>query len=314
MIAFGPVPSRRLGKSLGINMIPPSHCTYSCIYCQLRRTRHMSSTQGHWYDTKDVVEAVAAKLEMAKESGISVDWLSFVPEGEPTLERCIGEQIDGVKSLGVRVAVITNASLLWKSEVRKAIGNADLVSVKIDTVAEQSWKRIARPHGELRLDSVLDGIGRFSCDYDGILLTETMLVAGINDAVEAIISTTDFIKAVKPQKSYIAVPVRPPAETWVKHASEYKVGLTYHLLHESGINTELLVGYEGNEFQHTGNIERDLLSITAVHPMREDAVEEFLKETGGGTVLLDWLLREGKLVENEYGGNRFYLRSLERWE
>jgi wyosine [tRNA(Phe)-imidazoG37] synthetase (radical SAM superfamily) len=298
--------------SLGINMIPPGHCTYSCVYCQIGRTRHMSSTQGLWYDTRDVVEAVAAKLEKAKESGISVDWLSFVPEGEPTLERRLGEQIDGVKSLGVRIAVITNASLLWKNEVRKAIENADLVSVKIDTVSGQIWKRIARPHGELRLDSVLDGIGRFSCDYDGILLTETMLVAGINDAVEAIKSTTEFIKAVKPQKSFIAVPIRPPAETWVKHASEYKVGLAYHLLRERGIDTELLVGYEGDQFQSTGDIVNDLLSITAVHPMREDSIKEYLRDAGTGWDVIERLLKEKKLVEVFYEKKKFYFRSLRK--
>jgi wyosine [tRNA(Phe)-imidazoG37] synthetase (radical SAM superfamily) len=312
MIAFGPVPSRRLGMSLGINMVPQKTCTYSCVYCQIGRTTHMTVERDHWYDTEKVVTAVSEKIQRARSIGVSVNYLTFVPEGEPSLERSLGEQIDGVKRLGVPVAVITNSSMLWKKEVRQAIKEADLVATKVDAVSEGLWNKVSRPHGALKLDVILDGIEQFSCEYGGMLTTETMLVAGVNDTVEAMACTADFIGKIKPHKGIISLPLRPPAERWVRPASEYKLGLAYHLLREREVDTELLMGYEGNQFQSTGDIVNDLLSITAVHPMREDAVEEFLKETGGGKALLDRLVREGRLVENVYGDRKFYLRSLKR--
>jgi wyosine [tRNA(Phe)-imidazoG37] synthetase (radical SAM superfamily) len=321
MIVFGPVPSRRLGMSLGINMIPPKTCTYSCTYCQLGRTTHMTAKRRRFYDTKDVLSDVSVKVGQAAARGVNVDWLTFVPDGEPTLERDLAAQIKGMKQLGAlfdgfipRTAVITNSSLLWDKEVREGLLSADLVSVKIDAVSEELWKLIDRPHGSLRLGKVLEGIGMFASEFKGTLWTETMLSAGVNDTPEALIAVSDFIVKLAPGKCFLSVPVRPPAEDWVRPASEYRLGLGYHILSEKGIATELLIGYEGSKFAQTGDPEEDLLSITSVHPMREDAVEEFLKRTGGGDVLLDRLLKEGKLVENEYGGKRFYLKSLEQQE
>ncbi len=321
MIAFGPVPSRRLGMSLGINMIPPKTCTYSCVYCQLGRTTHMTAERKRFYDPKDVVSDVSVKVGQAAARGVNVDWLTFVPDGEPTLERDLAVQIESMKTLGAfidgfvpRTAVITNSSLLWNKKVREGLLQADLVSVKIDAVSEKPWKLIDRPHGSLRIGKVREGIEMFASEFKGTLWTETMLVAGVNDTPGELIAISDFIVKLGPGKCFLSVPVRPPAEGWVRPASEYRLGLGYHILSEKGMATELLIGYEGSEFAQTGDPEEDLLSITSVHPMREDAVEEFLKKTGGGDALLDRLLKEGKLVENEYGGKKFYLRSLEQQE
>ncbi|MBN2325047.1 MAG: radical SAM protein [Spirochaetes bacterium] len=319
MIAFGPVPSRRLGMSLGINMIPPKTCTYSCVYCQLGRTSRMTVERMRFYDAGEVLSDVSVKVGQAAARGVDVDWLSFVPDGEPTLERDLEKQIRGVKRLGAlydgfepRTAVITNSSLLWNEEVREGLLQADLVSVKIDAVSEDLWKRIDRPQGSLRLGTVLRGIANFASEFKGTLWTETMLVAGINDTPESLIAVADFIESLKAAKCFLSVPVRPPAEPWVRPASEYGIGLGYHILRDRKLPTELLIGYEGSEFARTGDVEEDLLSITSVHPMREDAVEEFLKESGESFTLIDRLLAEGALVENVYGGNRFYMRSLEK--
>ena len=279
----------------------------------------MTAERTRFFNTEEVVADVSVKIGQAVAQGVDVDWITFVPEGEPTLERGLAGQIEAVKKLGTpgngfapRTAVITNSSLLWDSEVREGLSGADLVSVKIDAVSEEQWKAVDRPHGALRLEQLLDGIMRFASEYRGILWTETMLVAGVNDTPEELIAISDFLQKLKPGKCFLSVPIRPPAEGWVRPASEYRLGLGYHMLCEKGIAAELLIGYEGSEFARTGDPEEDLLSITSVHPMREDAVEKFLKETGGGKELLDRLLKEGRLLEKVYGRNRFYLRSLER--
>ena len=114
MIAYGPVPSRRLGQSLGINNIPPKICTYSCIYCQIGRTLNMHVNQQAFYEPKDILKDVKNKVKEAKSKKEPIDYLAFVPDGEPTLDINLGEEIEMLNSLGIKIAVITNASLLWK--------------------------------------------------------------------------------------------------------------------------------------------------------------------------------------------------------
>jgi wyosine [tRNA(Phe)-imidazoG37] synthetase (radical SAM superfamily) len=310
VIAFGPVPSRRLGMSLGINMIPPKTCTYSCVYCQIGRTNELRVERKEFYSTRDIEKSVQKRIEEAQKRGISIDYLTFVPDGEPTLEIALGEQIESMKRFGLRIAVITNSSLLWNAKVRKDLSQADWVSVKIDSVQEDTWRRISRAHEALELERILSGTEKFSEEFGGTLTTETMLVREVNDLPEAIMQTVSFITGLKPEKSYVSIPLRPPSEEWVKPSSEYKLGLAYHLFSARGIPTELLSGYEGNQFQSTGDTVNDLLSITSVHPMRDDSVEEYLRDAGSEWDVVERLLKEKKLVEVFYEGKKFYLRSL----
>ena len=117
MLVFGPVPSRRLGKSLGLNMIPPKVCTYSCLYCQVGLTPGMQAQREAFYDSERLLKEVEEKVNALGASGESFDYLTFVPDGEPTLERHLGRQIRLLKRFG-RVAVITNASLIWREDVQ----------------------------------------------------------------------------------------------------------------------------------------------------------------------------------------------------
>ena len=178
MIAFGPVPSRRLGRSLGINNIPPKVCTYACVYCQLGRTIKMRVERSAFYEPGEIVRAVRDKVEKASGIGEAVDYLTFVPDGEPTLDVDIGREIELLRSLGIKIAVITNGSLIWREGVREDLMKADWVSLKVDSTREAVWHRIDRPHGTLRLASILDGVLEFAMAYGGELVTETMLVEG----------------------------------------------------------------------------------------------------------------------------------------
>ncbi|AFL94703.1 hypothetical protein CL1_0495 [Thermococcus cleftensis] len=310
MIAFGPVPSRRLGRSLGVNNIPDKICSYACLYCQIGRTLKMEVERRPFYEPEFIFEEVARKVEEARERGERIDYVTFVPDGEPTLDVNLGLEVELLRELEIPLAILTNSSLVWRDDVREELLSFDFVSLKLDAVSEPLWRRIDRPHRNLSLERILEGMLEFRDDFDGTIVTETMLInVDYGDELERI---ADFLAELKPDKAYIAVPTRPPAEPWVEPAKEDMINLAYQLFSErlGEGRVEYLIGYEGNAFASTGNVEEDLLSITAVHPMREDAVRELLRKAGAGWETVERLIREGKLIELEYDGKRFYMRAL----
>jgi wyosine [tRNA(Phe)-imidazoG37] synthetase (radical SAM superfamily) len=256
------------------------------------------------------LKSVKKKVKDAKNKGESIDYLTFVPDGEPTLDINLGKVIKLFRPLGIKIAVISNASLIWQKDVRDDLYKADWVSLKIDAVSEDVWRKIDRPHRFLQQDKILEGITEFSRIFTGKLATETMLIQKVNDSGQEAEKIADFIGGLKNVKSYLSIPTRPPAEKWVKSADEHAVNRAYQAFKEKSIDTEYLIGYEGNAFAFTGNLEEDLLSITSVHPMRKEAVDEFLKKANGNWTIIDKLITENKLVKTEYKDNRFYMRKI----
>lgn len=311
MIAFGPVPSRRLGRSLGINNIPYKVCSYACVYCQIGRTIRMEVERRAFYNLGVILKESKEKVEKARAKGEHVDYITFVPDGEPTLDINLGREAELLKELGIPLAILTNSSLIWREDVREDLIKFDFVSLKLDVVSEQLWRKIDRPHKSLKLDEILDGMLEFGKEFRGKLVTETMLIDGINygDEFEEI---AEFLKELRPDIAYIAIPTRPPAERWVKPANEKTINEAFQIFAEvlGSDRVEYLIGYEGNAFAFTGNVEEDLLSITSVHPMREDAVKDFLKKANAEWDVVEKLLKERKLIEIEYDGKRFYMRKL----
>ena len=310
MIAFGPVPSRRLGRSLGINNIPPKVCTYSCVYCQLGRTIKMQVDRRAFYQPEEILRDVKEKVERAGEVGESIDYLTFVPDGEPTLDAHLGHEIELLKPLGIKIGVITNASLIGRENVREDLMKADWVSLKVDSTREDVWRRINRPHRTLQLASILDGMLEFAKAYRGELVTETMLVEGVNDGDDHVREVADFLARLGPARAYLSIPTRPPAEEWVRPPGEEAINRAYQILSKRVDQAEYLVGYEGDAFAFTGNVQEDLLSITAVHPMREEAVSEFLARARADWSIVHQLINQGQFIEMKYEGKRFYMRKL----
>ena len=311
-VTFGPVPSRRLGRSLGINNIPPKICSYACVYCQLGRTLTMQIERTDFYDPERIFEEVRKRVEEVRVAGESVDYLSFVPDGEPTLDLNLGREIGLVRELGVKIAVITNSSLIWREDVRDELAEADWVSLKVDSVREDVWRRIDRPHGQLRLSQILHGALAFSESFAGRLVTETMLVEGINDSDELLEELSEFLARLRPETAYLAIPTRPPAEADVCAPDEAGITRAWSILSGALDNVELLTGYEGDTFFSGGRIDEDLLAITSVHPMRADAVETLLARRGADRSVVQRLVNAGDLVEVEYGGQDFLVRKLSR--
>ncbi|WP_457752030.1 radical SAM protein [Thermococcus sp.] len=309
MIAFGPVPSRRLGRSLGVNNIPDKVCSYACVYCQIGRTLTMKVEREPFYEPEFVFEEVSRKVDEVRERGERIDYITFVPDGEPTLDINLGLEVELLRDLEVPLAILTNSSLIWRKDVREDLLAFDYVSLKVDAVSEALWRRIDRPHKSLSLERILDGMLAFRDDFEGTIVTETMLVnIEYGDELERI---ADFLVDLKPEKAYIAVPTRPPAEKWVGPASEEAINLAYQLFSERlGGRVEYLIGYEGNAFASTGNVVEDILSITAVHPMREEALRELLWKNNADWSVVEGLLQEGKLIRLNYRGGTFYMRAL----
>ena len=308
MIFFGPVPSRRLGRSLGVNNIPSKHCTYSCVYCQVGRTNKTQIERCNFYKLEDFTET--NKIKNAIEKGESVDYLTFVSDGEPTLDINLGFEIESLKNYGVKIAVITNSSLIWRFDVRKDLMKANLVSLKVDTTKKEIWQKINRPHRNLRLEWILDGILEFARMYDGEIITETMLVKGINDSRTNIEEVVNLLTQIKPYKAYLSIPIRPPAEKWVRPPNEKIINRSYQIFKDKIDHVECLLGFEGDNFAFLDNIEKDLLNIIAVHPMREDALLKFLKKAKKDRTFIQNMISQDLIIETEYEGEKFYKRKF----
>ena len=306
--SYGPVPSRRLGKSLGINNIPAKVCSYSCVYCQVGRTSQLEVDRRLFYDPEAIYRDVELRVAKAEKAAERVDYLTFVPDGEPTLDAGLGKAIARLKPLNIPIGVISNSSLIWREDVRAELESADWVSLKIDTVTETIWGRINRPHPALRLAPILDGMIKFAETFSGKLVTETLLVEGLNDADGCARETADFLAELQPAVAYLSIPTRPPAEKRVRRPDEAAVNHTYQIFAQKARQVEYLIGYEGDAFAYTGDIEKDLLGITAVHPMRKEAMEALVSRAGATWETVDRLVAQGDLRETTYDGHCFYLR------
>ncbi len=311
MITFGPVPSRRLGQSLGINNIPPKICSYACVYCQIGTVVKMDWKRQEFYNPDEIVRDVEQTVKKLEEKGEKIDYLSFVPDGEPTLDINLGKEIEMLKPLGIPIAVITNSSLLWDPQVREELANADLVSVKVDTVTDYIWRRLDKAHKALDIEKVKHGIEMFASRYEGILYTETMLVKGFNDREEELEKIARFISDVSPHVAYIGIPTRPPAED-VQPPEELSVNMAYQIFSSKIENVELLLGMEAGQFGSTGNVVDDILNITAVHPMSFDAIDNLLVKNGKPFAVVYEMIEAGLLEEVNYQGKKFYVRRFKK--
>ena len=311
-VIFGPVPSRRLGRSLGVNNIPHKHCTYSCVYCQVGRTLYFEIEHEEYYTPEELIRTVISHVKKIEPK---IDYVTFVPDGEPTLDINLGKEITGIKNeTSTKVAVITNGSLIFQDDVKDDLYNADTVSIKVDAITPEIWKRINRPHPKLKLDEILDGIVNFSKRYNGRLITESMLCKGVNDKEDEIENIAKFLSGINVDTAYIAIPTRPPAESWVEPADEQTILMAHEIFSKylGKMHVELLTGYEGPSFE---DISEDpiqgFLAIIAVHPMRIDYAHKFFfKRELQPEEVINKLLDENKITKLSYRGHEFILHKF----
>jgi wyosine [tRNA(Phe)-imidazoG37] synthetase (radical SAM superfamily) len=309
MIAFGPIPSRRLGKSLGINNIV-SHklCSYSCVYCQIGSTVNKTIIRRKFYEPGKLVNEVETHL-LKLDKNHTPDHLTFVANGEPTLDINLGKEICQLRKYGIPIAVITNSSLIQHQHVRDDLMEANWVSVKIDTVDEPTWRKINRPLPWIDFDKMLEGIIAFASEYKGRLNTETMLVENYNHSEEELNQTAHFISRLNPRIAYLSIPTRPPALKKIKPIAEEKLTTAWHLFQKNGVKTELLTGFEGTNTGYTGNASDDILNITAVHPLREDSIARLIKQNKTDPSVITSLIKQGLIKGVTYEGKTYYIRN-----
>lgn len=307
---FGPIPSRRLGRSLGINNIPPKACSYACVYCQVGQvtTLPIEKERRQFYSPDEIFQQVKQRLTELQAQNETVDYLSFVPDGEPTLDVNLATTLDKLRPLGVKIAIITNGSLLWREEVRITLAKADWVSLKVDNVDETIWRQINQAHGQLKLEKILAGMRIFADTYTGTLVTETMLIKGLNTGETAAKGVAAFLAQLKPQIAYLLVPTRPTAEPHIYPPTPEEINRFYQIVSQQVPHVECLTQYEGNAVASTGDVVQDLLSITAVHPLRQEAVQALLAKNQTGWHVVDALIRDGQLRKTAYEGHTFYIR------
>jgi wyosine [tRNA(Phe)-imidazoG37] synthetase (radical SAM superfamily) len=209
---YGPVPSRRLGRSLGIDLVPHKICTYDCIYCQIGNTTEKTLARKEYVPVKEIMEEVERFL---KEGTASIDYLSLSGSGEPTLHSQIRSVIEGIKAItSIPVAVITNGSLLYEEEVRQDLLRADIVLPSLDAVSSEVFVRINRPRPGFSIRKVIEGLVEFRKGYKGQIWLEILFCKGVNDGKEELLRMKKVIDRIQPDRIHLNTVVRPPSEKW----------------------------------------------------------------------------------------------------
>ncbi len=294
---YGPVPSRRMGISLGVSPIPDNYCSHSCIYCQLGRTRKLTTKREEFFPLEDIIK----EIDQYFLDPMPMDVVTIVGEGEPTLYARLGELIAYLHTKTEKpIAVITNGSLLYRQDVAEELMLADLVLPSVDAVTEKQYKNINRPSKQLSLETHLEGIKRFSHRFKGQLWIETMLVKGFNDRELDFYALKEYLDEVAFERLYINTPVRPPAEDYVQEPSRETVMKAVEIL--GGIAIDELAS-EGFESDTADDLEA-IKSIIKRHPMNQHEIVSFLKKRNRDDVsgLLDMLNEDQVVKKIRYKG------------
>ena len=267
---YGPVPSRRLGLSLGVSPIPKKTCNYSCVYCQLGRTNHMTNERKLFYQ----VDSIISEFKQILFKKIQFDVITIVGEGEPTLYLGLGELIEKLKSLTKKpIAVITNGALLYDAKVRLELSKADIVLPTLDAYNHNSFKKINRPHCSIKYEDVLNGLRLFSNEYKGNLWLEMMFIKNINDSEEIIKKYKTLLEELNYDRLYLNTPVRPPAEKNIEAVLPKTMMEIQNTLGGIAIN---LLDSEGF-YSDIANHQEAIYSIIKRHPMNQFEIRSFLE-------------------------------------
>jgi len=298
---YGPVPSRRLGISLGISPIPKKTCNYSCIYCQLGRTNSMTNLRQMFFDVKEILK----ELEEVIHKNVKFDVITIVGEGEPTLYLGLGNLINEIKKkIDKPVAVITNGALLYDAVVQQELEQADIVLPSMDAYDENSFKKINLPYGTLKYEIVHRGLVEFSKKYQGQLWLEIMFMQDVNDSDVAIGKYSKLLKEIKYDRLYLNTPIRPPAEFYVKavsnermkYISEILCGISIDLLHSIGFHSDITDDYDA------------IISIIKRHPMNQFEIESFLNTRNCSEItnIFNRLIKDNQVNVINYKGYDTY--------
>jgi len=300
---YGPVPSRRLGRSLGIDLVPHKICTYDCIYCQIGNTTDKTLVRKEYVPVKEVLEELRRFLE---EETSSIDHLSLSGSGEPTLHSQIRLVIEGIKAItSIPIAVITNGSLLYEEEVRQDLLRADIVLPSLDAVTPEVFTKINRPRPGFSIEKVIEGMVKFRKVYKGKIWLEILFCKGVNDGKEELLKMKKVVDRIQPDRIHLNTVVRPPSEKWVLPLDEAEMEKIKEFF---GEKAEIISEFD----RHPSSIpERDIKEeILKILRRRPLSISDLSKGMGISQNELDRyikpLIQEGKIQTRNFGDSIYY--------
>ena len=266
---YGPVPSRRLGRSLGIDPIPSKTCNYQCIYCQLGKTTNLTNERRDIYLKEEIYKEMEERIKQNKEK---FDYITFVGSGEPTLCKSIGKLISKAKELSKKpICVITNGSLLYNDDVKDEVIVSDVVLPTLDAGDKKLFIKINRPHPSIKYEKMIQGYIDFRKEFNGKFWIEIMLMKGINDSKEELLKIKNKLDLIKPDRIDINVPIRPPTESWVQIPDKIVIPIFNDVFGEyNNINFP----ERGNFSVFSSNFEIELKNLIERHPMIQEQIFE----------------------------------------
>lgn len=248
---FGPVPSRRLGRSLGVDLVPFKTCSYDCIYCQLGQTTCKTAERREWVPLDTVISELKSKLAQKP------DWITLSGSGEPTLYSRLDELIDRVHSTtDIPVAVLTNGSLLWQPEVRKQLMKADMVIPSLDAGNKAVFDAINRPAPEITFEKMLEGLIRFRQEFKNQYWLEVFFVEGINTADHQAREIADCAGQIQPDRVQLNTATRPPAEKYAVQVSKARLSEIAALFNPPA---EIIADYRGVHAQTDFTVQKNTI-------------------------------------------------------
>jgi wyosine [tRNA(Phe)-imidazoG37] synthetase (radical SAM superfamily) len=299
---FGPVPSRRLGLSLGVDLIPAKTCTYDCLYCQVGRTTQKTVQTNAFVPIHKVLDELKKRLEI-----FTPDAITLSGSGEPTLYSKIDQIITSIKRItDIKIAILTNGSLFWQEEVRRRVSGADIIMPTLTTAFEETFRTIHRSDPELSVKSIIEGLGRLRQMYNGQIFLEVFLLAGINDSEKELQGLKEVIDVICPDKIQLNTVVRPPADQSAISLDMERLKEVRDFFGEGAeiIAEESLTGRWG---QHDSMVE-SILEMAKRRPLRAlDIATLFnmpLEEAEG---VIKGLEIKGSLRQQEHLGEVYYM-------
>jgi wyosine [tRNA(Phe)-imidazoG37] synthetase (radical SAM superfamily) len=303
---FGPVPSRRLGLSLGVDLIPAKTCTYDCLYCQVGKTTHRRTRRGPFVPVGEVLSELEERLKE-----VTPDFITLSGSGEPTLYSGIGALIEGIRArTGARIALITNGSLLWNEQVRKGIAGADLILPTLCTTSEETFRLIHRPAESLRLERVIEGMRRLRREFRRDLFLEVMLLRGINDSEMELESLKRAVREISPDRIQLNTVVRPPSDPDALPLDSARMEAIKTFL---GPPAEVIASFRSGGGPSAGASDAfAMLEMARRRPVRvSDVVRSLKRPPGEVEDVMEGLVRKGMLRRGEHAGEMYYYTRTE---
>jgi wyosine [tRNA(Phe)-imidazoG37] synthetase (radical SAM superfamily) len=296
---FGPVPSRRLGRSLGIDLVPSKTCTYDCLYCQVGRTTQKTTERKNWASVDEIIAELKNKLSSKP------DFITLSGSGEPTLNSGCGLLIEKIKQItDVPVAVITNGSLLFMPQVREDLKRADVVMPTLVAGDEETFKKINRPSSEITFDKMLGGLIDFRKEFTGKYWLEVFIVAGLNDSDEQIDKIAKCIEKIRPDKVQINTVTRPPAENVNAISRQRLEQIAKRIYKDAEVIADFKSDEKGGDFNIKSN---DIVEMLKRRPCSADDITAGLKISILETLKhIEALIKSGKIEAVKQNGKIYY--------